>query len=79
MPKVSWSYGWWWHKKGIIVTTGSINKNAWEYLKNIEKNTDLQLEFIIFSELINMIREINSDEIFNEIINIKDETDLAIN
>lgn len=66
-------------KKGIIVTTGSINKNAWEYLKNIEKNTDLQLEFIIFSELINMIREINSDEIFNEIINIKDETDLAVN
>jgi len=64
-------------KKGLIVTTGGIHKNAWEYIKNIEKNTDLQLDIMIFHELIRMVREINSDEVLEKIIFIKDETELV--
>jgi restriction system protein len=64
-------------KKGIIVTTGLIHKNAWEYLKSIEKNTDLELEFMIFDELIRMVREINSDEVLEKIISFKDETEVV--
>lgn len=64
-------------KKGIIVTTGVIHKNAWDYLKNIEKNTDLKLDIIIFDQLIKMVRDINSDEVLEKIIFIKDETKLV--
>lgn len=64
-------------KKGIIVTTGVIHKNAWDYLKNIEKNTDLELNIMIFDQLIRMVRDINSDEVLEKIIFLKGETDLV--
>lgn len=53
-------------KKGIIMTTGNVHRNAWDYIINLEKNSpDIKIDFLLLDDIIKMIREINSTEIFD--------------
>lgn len=45
--------------KGIIITTGNVHRNAWDYICRIEKNTNLKIDIIQFDEIMRMVEEIN--------------------
>lgn len=53
-------------KEGIIMTTGSMHRNAWDYILNLEKNApDIKIDFLLLDDIMKMVRQINSTEIFN--------------
>lgn len=52
-------------KQGIIITTGNIHQNAWDYIVKLEKNSDIRMEIITLKDIMRMIQEINSSEVLN--------------
>lgn len=45
-------------KKGIVITTGSIHQNAWDFICKVEKNSDLKLDCIDMNEIQNILKRI---------------------
>lgn len=54
-------------EKGIIVTTGNIHQNAWNYINKLENNTDIKIEVVKLDEIMKMIEKINSSEVLSVI------------
>lgn len=52
-------------KRGIIITTGNIHQNAWDYIVKLEKNSDIRIEIITLNDIMRMIKKINSPEVLN--------------
>lgn len=52
-------------KRGIIITTGNIHQNAWDYIVKLEKNSDIRIEIITLDDIMRMIKKINSPEVLN--------------
>lgn len=52
-------------EKGIIITTGNIHKNAWNYITKLERNTDITIDILTLDDIMRMIQEINSAEVLN--------------
>ncbi|MBY6778031.1 restriction endonuclease [Clostridium botulinum] len=52
-------------KSGIIITTGNVHINAWNYINKLEENTDIRIDVITLDEIMNIILEINSSEILS--------------
>lgn len=54
-------------KRGIIITTGNIHKNAWDYITKLESNTDIKIDVININDIIRMIQDINKPEVLTVI------------
>lgn len=52
-------------EQGVIITTGNIHRNAWNYIVKLEKNTDINIEIIALDDILRMVEEINSLDVFN--------------
>lgn len=52
-------------EKGIIVTTGNIHQNAWDYINKLEKNTGIKIDIIALDEIMRTIERINSSEVLD--------------
>lgn len=56
-------------KKGIVITTGNVHQNAWDYINKLEKNTDIRIEIMNLDDIMKVIQEINSAEVLNVVLN----------
>lgn len=54
-------------KHGIIMTTGNIHQNAWDYINKLEKNTNIKIDVLNMDDIIQMIREYCDNSIYNKI------------
>jgi len=54
-------------KRGIIITTGNIHKNAWDYITKLENNTDIKIDVVNINDIIRMIQDINKPEVLTVI------------
>lgn len=52
-------------KQGIIITTGSIHQNAWDYMTKLEKNSDIAIDIMNLDDIMRAVWEINSSEVLN--------------
>lgn len=52
-------------KQGIIVTTGNIHQNAWDYIVKLESNSDAKIEIMNLDDIIRTIQEINKAEVLS--------------
>lgn len=52
-------------EKGIIITTGNVHENAWNYITKLEENTDIRIEVMNLDDIMRMVQEINSSEVLN--------------
>lgn len=50
---------------GIIITTGNIHKNAWNYIVKLEKNSNIKIDIITLDEIMRNIQQINDSEVLN--------------
>lgn len=50
-------------KEGLIVTTGNIHQNAWDYIVKLEKNSDVNIEIMNLDDIMRAIQEINEAEV----------------
>lgn len=44
-------------KKGIVITTGEVHENAYEYKNELEANTDIRLKIINIDGIINLVKK----------------------
>lgn len=49
-------------KKGIVITTGTIHHNAWDYICDVEKNSDIKLDCIDMEEIQRILSKISDVE-----------------
>lgn len=50
-------------KQGIIITTGNIHQNAWDYIIKLEKKSDIRIEIMDIDDIMNMVKSINTTEV----------------
>lgn len=66
-------------REGIIITTGSIHRNAWDYIINLEKNApDIKIDFLLLDDIMKMIKQTNSTEIFNVVRIYEKESEIIL-
>ncbi|WP_032123019.1 restriction endonuclease [Clostridium amazonitimonense] len=44
-------------KKGIIITTGSVHKNATEYINKLHKNSDIRISIMTMEDIVKLMEE----------------------
>lgn len=49
-------------KRGIVITTGEIHQNTYEYKNELEANTDMRLKIINIDGIINLVKKAKSIE-----------------
>lgn len=50
-------------KNGIIITTGSIHKNAWDYIDKLQNNTHITISILNLDDIMSMIYSIKTKQI----------------
>ncbi|WP_186430863.1 restriction endonuclease [Clostridium sp. BSD9I1] len=50
-------------KQGIIITTGNVHQNAWDYIVKLEKNSTVGIQVMTSDDIMRTIQEINKAEV----------------
>lgn len=50
-------------KKGIIITTGNVHQNAWDYIVKLDKKGEIDIEIMKLDDIMRAIQEINKAEV----------------
>lgn len=49
--------------QGIIITTGNVHQNAWDYIVKMDKNSSVHIDIMRLDDIMRTIQDINSPEV----------------